>query len=107
MKALLFAGALAASALAILPTVATAAPRGEAPLSAKVNYSDLDLSTAAGKARLNQRIKYAIRQVCQRPSSGDLRATADFNKCADQARAATQKGVALALNGPRGKARKA
>lgn len=107
MKALLFVGALAVSAMTIVPTVASAEVDSDGRLVATVGYSDLDLNTAAGKARLDKRIKAAIRQVCQRPSSLELAASADYNQCVAEARVATKKSVALALKGTRGKARRA
>lgn len=107
MKALLFVGALAVSAMTIVPTVASAEVNSAGRLVAKVGYSDLNLSTSAGQTRLDKRIKAAIQQVCQRPSGLDLAARAHYNQCVAEARAATKKSVALALNGTRGKARKA
>ena len=107
MKALLFVGALAVSALTIVPTVASAETNSDGRLVTRIAYSDLDLSTAAGKARLDQRINAAIEQVCQRPNAANLNASTDYNKCAAEARAATKKSVSLALNGSRAKVRKA
>ena len=107
MKALLFVGALAASAMTIVPTVARAETTSDGRLVAKVAYSDLDLSTSAGKARFDKRLNAAIREVCQRPNATNLIASTDYNKCVAEARAETKKSVSLALNGARGKVRKA
>jgi UrcA family protein len=45
---------------------------------ARVAYGDLDLSTAAGSAQLDQRIETAADSLCQmRPSPAQLNASAD------------------------------
>lgn len=52
---------------AITPAFAgtgTGAARG-APLTAQVNFDDLDLGTAAGQRTLDKRVEKAVRQVCR------------------------------------------
>jgi UrcA family protein len=107
MKAILFMGALALSATLVVPTVASAETNSAGELVARVAYADLDLTTAAGKARLEQRMKSAIRDVCQRPDARNLTHSTNYNRCAAQTRAATEQSIALAFNGPRSKVRKA
>ena len=109
MKLFLMVAALAASALTIVPTVAHAATtNAEGERIARVAYGDLDLSTAGGKARLDQRIKAAVRQVCERPvTAADLTGSTDYYQCLVKARATAKSGVQLALNGAPRKARNA
>ena len=46
-----------------------------------VRYADLDLSSAAGRARLEQRIGAAVRAVCGEPLRGDLRSERAVRAC--------------------------
>jgi UrcA family protein len=107
MKAYLFMGALAVSATLVVPTVASAETNGAGELVAKVAFTDLDLTTAAGKAQLNRRMTSAIREVCQRPDARNLTHSTAYNRCAAQVRAASEQSLALALDGSRSKVRKA
>lgn len=107
MKALLFAGAIAASAAMIVPTAASAEVTSDGRLIARVGYSDLNLNSAAGRAVLDKRINAAIETVCLRPITRDLSESVDYSQCVAEARAATKKSAALAFNGTRSKARKA
>ena len=50
-----------------------------------VSYSDLDLTTAAGQATLDQRLSSAIRTVCGRAFPSDLRAIYQVRRCRSQA----------------------
>jgi UrcA family protein len=46
-----------------------------------VRYADLDLASAAGRARLEQRIGVAVRAVCGEPLRGDLRSERAVRAC--------------------------
>ena len=61
MQAITIKLAIAASALALAPTVSAA--EGD-QRSTRVAYADLDLSTAEGVAELDRRIDTAAREVC-------------------------------------------
>ena len=47
----------------------------------EVGYADLDLSTAEGRARLEMRIKQAVKQVCGTPRGWTLAERQDRQKC--------------------------
>lgn len=74
-KILLALAALAAGAA--LP--AYAAP--PAATTRLVAYGDLDLSSPAGQARLEQRIATAVREVCGTAANYDLRARQAVAEC--------------------------
>lgn len=77
MSKILFALAALAVAAGSAPAAATARPAD----TRAVSYSDLDLSAAAGRARLEQRIGAAVRAVCGRASSSDLIGARDVRTC--------------------------
>lgn len=53
--------------------------------SQDVHYSDLDLSSAAGRERLQVRIRQAVKQVCGSPRSFAVRERQDIVACKKQA----------------------
>lgn len=67
-------------AAAILTVTATPALAEPAATQA-VTYADLDLSTAAGRDRLERRIGAAVRTVCGRAWPTDLRSVAEVREC--------------------------
>ena len=72
---ILIAGAI----LALLDSPAVAGPIE--PPSRTVRLGDLDLSTEAGRIRLDRRIVAAARNVCGRAWPMDPDAVADMRKC--------------------------
>jgi len=60
LKPILFAAASLAAAANLSPAFA----KPITPEVRTVAYSDLDLSTAAGRTRLDRRIQAAVREVC-------------------------------------------
>ena len=68
LKPILFAAATLVSAVTTSPLFAKPAT----PEVRVVSYSDLDLSSAAGRNRLEQRIQAAVRDVCGDAPSFDL-----------------------------------
>ena len=63
---------------------AAAAPAFAAPPAAQtriVSYADLDLGSAAGRARLERRIDNAVRDVCGRAAPTDLNGLALVQLC--------------------------
>ena len=60
LKPILFAAAVLAAAVNVSPAFA----KPVAPEMRTVSYADLDLSTAAGRNRLDQRIHAAVRELC-------------------------------------------
>lgn len=71
--------ALAASLAAVLAAPAAAA---SVPAEARaVAHADLNLSSAAGRARLDRRINAAVRAVCGAGAPTDLRAASEIRLC--------------------------
>lgn len=69
--------------------------------SVTVNYSDLNLSSAAGQATLEHRINTAARQACGgSPEGSDLTSTTRFYGCVAAARSGAEKSVATAQATP-------
>ncbi len=70
--------ALAAAALTCLSSVAHAEHRE--PVTARVSFAGLDLSSIEGRRMLDARIDSAARRVCTSPVTG-LRGFADTRRC--------------------------
>lgn len=76
---------------------------GEVPahaetVSQKVSYSDLDLTSETGRARLDRRIKWAIRDVCgSRDLASDPRHYRQVRACERDAFAGTRPQVTKAI----------
>ena len=94
MKIIALAAAVAVSAcvLSVMPA--------QAQEYAAITYSDLDIMSADGAARLEGRIEHAINMVCDRPDLRNPAAMAAFQDCATDARAQVQahlsaRGIAL------------
>jgi UrcA family protein len=97
MSKFLFALAALAAAAAAPATASIPLPAG----SRIVSYADLDLSSAAGRARLEQRIGAAVRAVCGEPLRGDLRNERAVRACrtATLARVVRPAPAAIAVGG--------
>src|SRR3954471_2442301 len=92
MSKILFAFAALAAAAASPATASV--PRDSA--TRIVRYADLDLSSAAGRARLDRRIGAAVRAVCG-AEPGDLRGDRDVRACRTAAFAQIVRPVPAAL----------
>ncbi len=95
LSPLAFAGALFATGLTVMASSPAAAA------TAHVNYADLDLSTAAGRATLDSRISHAAHAVCwiENPTlsaSGACRRASIANARAAMDRAVQSQSVRLA-----------
>ena len=86
--------------LASVPALAATPQLDQAPTQ-RVSYADLDVNTAAGAMKLQQRVKYAIRAVCPGMQSADLHLRRLGLQCAQNARNAAQVQIA-ALSHTRG-----
>jgi UrcA family protein len=62
-------------------TAAIAAPAAADELSVTVAFGDLDLSTAAGKAALDERIEAAVEKVCSPTQRRDIRGWMAAEEC--------------------------
>jgi UrcA family protein len=90
--------ALAASALAA--AAATLAPVAVAGETAALSYSDLDLSTEAGKAELSKRIDATARKACStEPATGTrIKSQAGMEECMADVRRQVETRLASQAN---------
>lgn len=90
--------ALAVAAALVVPTISHAAER----TSARVSYADLNLATGFGQDKLQRRIAFAARTVCDPTDGVDLkfvRAVADCrSRAVADAQPAYEAAVAQALH---------
>lgn len=97
LKPILFAAATLAAAI-------TASPVFAKPISPEVrivSYADLDLSSAAGRIRLEHRIRAAVRDVCGEAANFDLARRRAVRECFAETRASVRLPRAPAT-GPAG-----
>ncbi len=92
LKPILFAAAALASAVTISPVFAKAATPGVRIVS----YADLDLSSSAGRARLEQRIDAAVRDVCGEAPGFDLARRKAVEDCRIETRANARRSAPAA-----------
>ena len=97
MKAILAAAAVFASGTLLTPTVACA--QQPESVTAQVDYSDLDLASAAGQRRLEARVGRAVRQLCAEDGERGLRARSREKACMADATASAERELGLALAG--------
>ena len=71
---------------AVAPAAAQGAPQNVEVQTRTVSYADLNLNSAAGRARLDARIRAAARAVCS-VNGGDIATRAVESRCAKQAAA--------------------
>lgn len=94
MSKILFAFAALAAATAA-PAAAIPHPAG----SRIVTYADLNLSAAAGRARLEQRIGAAVRALCGSAAPGDLHGVREVRACRVATLAQVARPIAADLSG--------
>ncbi len=78
---LVLAASLLASATLLAGAAAPAFAAAPAAQTRIVGFADLDLSSAAGRARLDRRIGSAVRAVCGRVAPADLNGLAQVEAC--------------------------
>lgn len=81
--------ALAAFSLAIIAT-----PAAAETASTTVQFADLDLSSPAGQAALEGRIKAATKRICGGIEVRDVRDGADHQRCVQQVNASARVEIA-------------
>jgi UrcA family protein len=86
LKPILFAAATLVAAVNLSPAFA----KPITPEVRTVAYTDLDLSTAAGRTRLERRIQAAVRDVCGAAPSFDLARRHAVRECLVETRANVQ-----------------
>jgi UrcA family protein len=96
-KTLLAIAALAVTSALVVPTVSQAAERN----SVRVSYADLNLTTDFGQHKLQRRVTYAARQVCDTAAPLDLKFEREVAGCRSGAITAAQPAIEAAI----GKAR--
>ena len=99
LKPILIAAATLAAAITASPVLA----KRIAPEIRTVAYADLDLSSIAGRARLDRRIDAAVREVCGEAASFDLARRHAVRACLVETRANVRlpAPVAASLAGTR------
>ena len=93
LKPVLFAAATLVSAVSISPAFA----KPVTPETRVVSYADLDLSTAAGQARLDRRIEAAVRQVCGAATNFELARRQAVRDCVAETRANVRRPAPAAI----------
>ena len=91
-----FLTAATAAALVITPAAASASPVNTTEFSEIVVHDDLDLTTGEGVARLDERVRTSVRQLC-RTGSRDSASLRLERECQIGALAQAQSEVRLAV----------
>lgn len=97
LKTLSALAALAMASALVVPTVSSAAEM----TSARVSYADLNLSTGTGQTKLQHRVAFAARLVCDTASPLDLKFEREVAGCRSGAIAAAQPAIAAAIGNAR------
>ena len=97
LKTLPVLAALAITTALVVPTVSLAAEKD----SVRVSYADLNLTTDLGQNRLQHRVAFAARLVCDTAAPLDLKFEREVAGCRSGAIAAAQPAIQAAI----GKAR--
>jgi UrcA family protein len=88
---------LAAAALLVLaPATALATPQNATPFDAPVAHDDLDLATRDGIARLDERVRTKVRQMCAN-GGRDAASLRLERECRQSALAATAPAIRVAV----------
>jgi UrcA family protein len=82
---------------AALVAVVSPAPASAQEASARIRYSDLNLSSDAGRARLDRRVRVAAEAMCKARPTGMLAIDAKTRRCMDAAIAQAQPAVMAAV----------
>ena len=93
LKMLPALAALAAAAAIVTPTVSQA----QETRSERVTYADLDLASGAGQARLQDRIAFAAKSVCDAGSYTDVVMMPLVRACRSSAIASAQPAFSAAV----------
>ena len=97
LKTLPVLAALAAASALLVPTVSNAAEN----TSVRVSYADLNLTTSLGQNKLQRRVAYAARTVCDASDPLDLKFARAVAECRDDTISNAQPAIQAAI----GKAR--
>jgi len=94
LKTLPALAALAIASALVIPTVSTAAER----TSVRVSYADLNLTTGFGQNKLQHRVAFAARLVCDTASPLDLKFQREVDGCRSDTIAAAQPAIVAAIS---------
>ena len=94
-----FTNLLLAASVAVAGIAAPAAASENGLPSAPVVYSDLDLSSVAGREQLSTRIERTARKICALEPRRDLQRQAESRACQAQAMRSVEVQLAGLLNG--------
>jgi UrcA family protein len=100
MKKLLI---LAAAPLLLAAAGPAAGSIASGTSSISVRYDDLDLATAQGQEKLQQRLASAVRTVCRPSGRLTLAEAENVNACSEAARAGAQRDLGFAIAAGRGR----
>jgi UrcA family protein len=93
LKPVLAAAAVIAASVLVAPTVSQA----ETTNSVRISYADLDLATKGGQHRLQARMAYGARVVCEIEDSRELALAAATNVCRSDALESAQPAYEAAV----------
>lgn len=93
LKAIPVLAALAISTALVVPTVSQAAEHA----SVRVSYADLNLATLVGQNKLQRRVVFAARSVCDNTDQLDLKLARAIAECRDGAVADVQPAIQAAI----------
>ena len=103
LRSIALAAAACTAAALSLTTPAAAADIVVTPdaVTVRVSYADLNLASAAGRARLERRVAGAARSICGNYATNDLRMFALVSECRADAIASAWTPTDVASNGAR------
>ena len=81
---------LIAAAAATLALAGAASSASAESVTVRIDYSDLDLTSTADQAKLEQRIEVAVDDACQKPGIRNLRGRSYWRACREAAYGAAQ-----------------
>lgn len=90
---------MALAAICATGVAAPASAQDGERATVSVRYDDLNLSSAAGRERLDTRMRVAIRKMCDAGPSATLRQRAAASECTATAKRSIEPQVAGLLNG--------
>lgn len=88
--------AIALAATILTPAVAHASPVNATGFDARVAHDDLDLTTREGIARLDERVRTKVRQMCTNGGRDSASARLE-RECRESALAATAPAIRVAI----------
>lgn len=85
------------TALAAIALAGAVAPAMAETVSVAVSYSDLDLTSAAGKKALETRVAVAIKTVCAKPEARTIKSMKAWESCKTDAADSASEQMARSI----------